>query len=59
MILIIPVFVAQVLCDLFMMLNHIDLNIDSLPVASVGVGVVIDYGIYLMRPVKRRMRQDR
>ena len=51
-ILIIPVFVAQVLCDLFMMLNHIDLNIDSLPVAAVGVGVGIDYGIYLMSRLK-------
>ena len=54
LILIIPVFVAQVLCDLFMMLNHIDLNIDSLPVASVGVGVGIDYGIYLMS----RLREE-
>ncbi len=52
LILIIPVFVAQVLCDLFMMLNHIDLNINSLPVASVGVGVGIDYGIYLMSRLK-------
>ena len=52
LILIIPVFVAQVLCDLFMMLQHIDLNINSLPVASVGVGVGIDYGIYLMSRLK-------
>lgn len=52
LILILPVFVSQVLCDLFMMLNHIDLNIDSLPVASVGVGVGIDYGIYLMSRLK-------
>lgn len=51
-ILIIPVFVAQVMCDLFMMLYGIDLNINSLPVASVGVGVGIDYGIYLMSRLK-------
>jgi hypothetical protein len=52
LILMLPVFVAQVMCDLFMMVNHIDLNIDSLPVASVGVGVGIDYGIYLMSRLK-------
>jgi hypothetical protein len=34
------------------MIMHIDLNIDSLPVASVGVGVGIDYGIYLMSRIK-------
>lgn len=52
LILILPVYVSQVVCELFMMANHIDLNIDSLPVASVGVGVGIDYGIYLMSRIK-------
>ncbi len=52
LILMAPIFVSQVLCDLFMMVHHIDLNIDSLPVASVGVGVGIDYGIYLMSRLK-------
>ncbi|MGV8075045.1 MAG: RND family transporter [Syntrophobacteraceae bacterium] len=51
-ILILPVYIAQVCCELFMMIMHIDLNIDSLPVASVGVGVGIDYGIYLMSRIK-------
>ncbi|MGV8075036.1 MAG: RND family transporter [Syntrophobacteraceae bacterium] len=51
-ILILPVYISQVMCELFMMLMHIDLNIDSLPVASVGVGVGIDYGIYLMSRIK-------
>ena len=57
LILIIPVFVSQVLCDLFMMLNGIDLNINSLPVASIGVGVGIDYGIYLMSRLKEECRK--
>lgn len=52
LILILPVYISQVLCELFMMARHIDLNIDSLPVASVGVGVGIDYGIYLMSRIK-------
>jgi len=51
-ILILPVYISQVICEMFMMAMHIDLNIDSLPVASVGVGVGIDYGIYLMSRIK-------
>ena len=50
----IPLAVSQVLCELIMIVLHIDLNIDSLPVAAVGVGVGIDYGIYLMS----RLREE-
>ncbi len=53
-ILLIPLAVSQVLCELIMIVLHIDLNIDSLPVAAVGVGVGIDYGIYLMS----RLREE-
>jgi len=51
-ILCLPLYVSQVMCDLVMMAFHIDLNIDSLPVASIGVGVGIDYGIYLLSRMK-------
>ena len=47
-ILLIPLAIAQILCDLIMLYLHIDLNISSLPVTAIGVGVGIDYGIYLM-----------
>jgi hypothetical protein len=53
-ILLIPLAVSQVLCELIMIALRIDLNIDSLPVAAVGVGVGIDYGIYLMS----RLREE-
>ena len=33
-------------CEAFMYLMHIDLNVNSLPVAAVGAGVGVDYGIY-------------
>ena len=52
LILIMPLYASQVVCELFMMAMHIDLNIDSLPVAAIGVGVGIDYGIYLMSRLK-------
>lgn len=48
LILLIPLYVSQVLCELIMIILGIDLNIDSLPVAAIGVGVGIDYAIYYM-----------
>ncbi len=45
-ILMIPVLMAQVATEAFMYLMHIDLNVNSLPVAAVGAGVGVDYGIY-------------
>ena len=35
-----------------MLLLNIDLNINSLPVAAIGVGLGIDYGIYLLSRLK-------
>jgi predicted RND superfamily exporter protein len=52
LILVMPVYVSQVLCEFLMMGLNIDINIDSLPVASVGVGVGIDYGMYLLSRIK-------
>jgi hypothetical protein len=39
---------AEVLCNLIMIALGIDLNINSLPVAALGVGVGDDYGLYIM-----------
>ncbi|MBU1053184.1 MAG: MMPL family transporter [Proteobacteria bacterium] len=47
-VLFIPLLVSQVLSDLLMLTMGIDLNINSLPVASVGVGIGVDYGIYIL-----------
>jgi predicted RND superfamily exporter protein len=47
-ILIIPLAVSQILSEAFMLVKGIDLNINSLPVAAIAVGIGIDYGIYLM-----------
>jgi uncharacterized protein len=44
----VPLVVCQILCDIIMLIFGIDLNINSLPVASVGVGVGVDYGIYIL-----------
>ena len=48
MVLIIPLVISQLLSDTFMYLLGIDLNINSLPVAAIGVGIGVDYGIYIL-----------
>ena len=48
LILIIPLAISQVLSEAFMLWKGIDLNINSLPVAAIAVGIGIDYGIYLL-----------
>jgi len=51
-ILLVPLAVSQISCELIMLCLDIDLNIDSLPVTAIGVGIGIDYGIYLMSRLK-------
>ncbi len=46
--LIIPLAISQMLSDTFMYLFGVDLNINSLPVAAIGVGIGVDYGIYIL-----------
>lgn len=55
-ILIIPLALAQILSEVFMLWYGIDLNINSLPVAAIAVGIGIDYGIYLMARIAEEYR---
>jgi len=43
-----PSLVAQPLSEAVMYLFGIDFNINSLPVAAVGIGIGIDYGYYVL-----------
>ena len=45
-ILIIPVILSQLAAEAAMVLMHIDMNVNSLPIAAAGAGVGVDYGIY-------------
>lgn len=45
-ILMIPVILSQIVAEALMVLMHIDLNVNSLPIAAAGAGVGVDYGIY-------------
>ena len=46
LLLMIPVVLSQLAAEAFMVLMHIDLNVNSLPIAAAGAGVGVDYGIY-------------
>src|SRR6266849_1945162 len=48
LIVMIPSIVAQPLSEAVMYMMGIDANINSLPVAAVGIGIGIDYGYYVL-----------
>jgi len=48
LIVMIPSIVAQPLTEAIMYWTQIDMNINSLPVAAIGIGVGIDYGYYVL-----------
>jgi hypothetical protein len=48
LIVMIPSIVAQPLSEAVMYLVGIDFNINSLPVAAIGIGIGIDYGYYVL-----------
>jgi predicted RND superfamily exporter protein len=45
-ILMVPVILAQLAAEALMVVMHIDLNVNSLPVMAAGAGAGVDYGIY-------------
>jgi predicted RND superfamily exporter protein len=48
LILVPSLILSQFLSEVFMLIVGIDMNINSLPVAAIGIGVGIDYGIYIL-----------
>jgi predicted RND superfamily exporter protein len=48
LIVMIPSIVAQPLTEAIMYWTNIDMNINSLPVAAIGIGIGIDYGYYVL-----------
>jgi predicted RND superfamily exporter protein len=48
LIVMLPSLVAQPLSEAVMYLLSIDMNINSLPVAAIGIGIGIDYGYYVL-----------
>ncbi len=52
-----PLFMVSVLATAFMKLFGLGLNVNTLPVASLGVGIGVDYGIYIYSKLKTEMNR--
>ena len=54
------VFILLIICVMtnraFMTIRDIGLNVNTLPVTSVGIGVGVDYAIYMLDRLKEEMR---
>ncbi|BBH45691.1 hypothetical protein KU43P_21680 [Pseudomonas sp. KU43P] len=55
--LIVPLALVTVLCNALMALLGIGVKVNTLPVVALGVGVGVDYGIYLFERIKHEMHE--
>jgi len=56
-ILIIPLIIALLVSYAYMAAKQIGMDVNTLPVAGVGVGIGIDYAIYLLMRIREQMEQ--
>ncbi len=56
---IMPLAVVSILCNALMAQLGIGLKVATLPVIALGVGVGVDYGIYLFESIKHQLEQGR
>jgi len=54
---IVPLGLVTVLCNALMATLGIGLKVNTLPVVALGVGVGVDYGIYLFERIKHEMHE--
>ena len=54
---IIPLTLVSILCNALMAALGIGLKVSTLPVIALGVGVGVDYGIYLYERIKHHMEE--
>jgi len=53
---IIPLMLVSILCNALMALLNIGLKVSTLPVIALGVGVGVDYGIYLYERMQHELK---
>jgi predicted RND superfamily exporter protein len=58
LILTIPLLFSNYMAFAYMAIMSIGLNISTLPVSAVGVGIGVDYGIYLLARLKEEKEKD-
>lgn len=54
---IIPLYVVSVLAQALMTYLEIGLTVSTLPVIALGVGIGVDYGIYILSTMNQRLRE--
>ncbi|WP_354683591.1 efflux RND transporter permease subunit [Cupriavidus necator] len=55
---IVPLTLVSVLCNALMARLGIGLKVSTLPVITLGVGVGVDYGIYLYERIQHQIREE-
>jgi predicted RND superfamily exporter protein len=55
---ILPLALVTVLCNALMAILDIGVKVNTLPVVALGVGVGVDYGIYLFERMKHEMEDN-
>ena len=56
---IVPLTLVSILCNALMTTLGIGLKVSTLPVIALGVGVGVDYGIYLFEQMQHQMEDNR
>ena len=55
---ILPLALVTILCNALMAILGIGVKVNTLPVVALGVGVGVDYGIYLFERMKHEMEDN-
>lgn len=58
LVVVIPLYVVSVLAQGLMTFLQIGLTVSTLPVIALGVGIGVDYGIYILATMSLRLKED-
>src|SRR3546814_6473878 len=53
----VPLMMVSIFCNALMASMHIGLKVATLPVVALGVGVGVDYGIYLFERIQHHLAE--
>ncbi len=58
LILMIPLIISNFMAFAYMAINNIGLSISTLPVSAAGIGMGVDYGIYLLSRIREEKKRS-
>ncbi len=58
LILMIPLIISNFMAFAYMAINNIGLSISTLPVSAAGIGMGVDYGIYLLARIREEQKKE-